>query len=86
MGRGPRRHRAGEGGLTVNCAHCLDPESNHTTAQHEQAMARMCSTCDGPLSGDDEEATRCAECQVEYWEMRRELYYDNLAKDEGGLG
>ena len=68
-----------------SCAEC-GTFTNHTTAQHDEAMRPRCSMC-GELTGhDDEERTRCDECQAEYWEMRQELYYDNLAKEEGGQG
>ena len=33
-----------------------------------------------------EEGDRCPECQADYWGERRDAYYDNLSKDEGGQG
>ena len=84
MRKGSRRYRAGSWRAQVNCAHCLDPESNHTTAQHELAMQPMCRTChEVPVHEEDE---RCPECVQEAHEAREQDYYDALAKDEGGQG
>lgn len=47
----------------MNCAVCLDPESNHTTAMHEQAEAdrELCHAC-GVLPKMDPEGTLCTPC------------------------
>ena len=64
----------------MNCAHCLDPESNHTTAQHELAMQPMCRACHEVSVHEEDE--RCPECVQEAYEAREQDYYDALAKDE----
>ena len=64
----------------MNCAHCLDPESNHTTAQHELAMQPMCRACHEVSVHEEDE--RCPECVQEAYEAREQDYYDALAKDD----
>ena len=65
------------------CSEC-GGSTNHTTRQHEKAMQPTCVACHDVLVQDEDE--RCPECLAEYWESRREQYYDNLAKEEGGQG
>lgn len=53
----------------MNCALCLDPDSNHTTAQHESAARILCRDFRHIEVAD--EAERCGEClsaQAEYFE------------------
>jgi hypothetical protein len=60
----------------MNCAHCLDPSSNHTTAQHEQAERVMCYSCQENVVKDEEKM--CPECLSDMAQ-----YY---VPDEGGNG
>ena len=78
-------HEVGPWPGMISCATC-GTFTNHTTAQHDDAMRPRCSMCGELTRYDDEERARCDECQAEYWEFRQELYYDNLAKEEGGQG
>jgi len=60
----------------VNCAICTDPDSNHTTAQHEQAARVLCRECQAvPVKDEDD---LCGECLSALAEM--------YAPDEGGNG
>ena len=78
----------------MNCALCLDPDSNHTTAQHERAEY-ACRGCGDDVrqwikeSEVDEEYVECPACRQDRIEARVDQWYDAMAKDsndEGGQG
>ena len=79
----------------MNCAICLDPACNHTTAQHEQAMY-ACRSCGDDVrqwlreSEIDEEWVECPSCRQDRIEARVDEWYDAMVKDrpydEGGQG
>jgi len=63
------------------CGHC-GCVTNHTTAQHEDAMVPLCADCGEPIkNNDDPEARYCAPCWQEEQEWRAQCAYDAKGKE-----
>lgn len=64
------------------CAEC-GGLTNHTTAQHEAAMAPRCVDCDDPITHtDDPDVVRCLPCADEYQADRFVDWCDARAKED----